>query len=425
MGGFRFIHAADLHLDSPFQGLADVPEEIRRRVRESTFRAFDRLIQLCLKERVDFLLIAGDVYDAADRSLKAQLRFQQGMQTLAEHGIHAYIVHGNHDPLDGYRAQLSWPDEVHFFSAGEVQAVSHLRGGKEIARIHGISFPTAKVEENYARRFRRAGDAPYAIGLLHANVEGDPLHDDYAPCRKEDLFAAGMDYWALGHIHRRRILHRYPDIVYPGNLQGRHIREAGAKGVYLVDVSDTGGSELTFRPLDVLRWQELEVFIDGFANEQELLTHLGERLEQVRRDSQGRGSIVRLRLAGRGRLHRFLGRPERTQDLLESLMEGEKEREDFVWIASMQVRTGRPVDRENLLQAENVLGDLLRYAAGAYEDPETLQRIKREALAPLFYDHRRASPFLDEMTEEEFRELLRQAEEMAIDLLLGEEAEEQ
>jgi DNA repair protein SbcD/Mre11 len=235
MKAFRFMHAADLHLDSPFAGMAALPQGIRESLRQSTFLALTHMVQLAIQQKVDFVLISGDVYDLSDRSLRAQIRFQKAMQRLSASGIAVYIVHGNHDPEDGLSAKLNWPAGVHFFSTQEVEVLPVVVENKgEIARIYGISYATAAVTENLVRRISEkhasmkniinlghasdAGLAEHAegsignlklnssfkIGLVHTNVDGDKGHANYAPCSMQDLLGAGMDYWALGHVHTDR-----------------------------------------------------------------------------------------------------------------------------------------------------------------------------------------------------------------------------
>ena len=202
MKGFRFLHAADLHLDSPFKGLSEPPPAIARVIRDAALSALDRLVQTALEEQVDFVLIAGDVYDLRDRSLRAELRFLQAVERLQEAGIGVYVVHGNHDPLDGRRAALKWPDNVYFFAADQVESIiAHSRDGHPVARIHGISYPTASVTRPLAPLFQAVDEPLYQIGLLHCNVDANRAHANYAPCSLEDLLRTRMDYWALGHVH--------------------------------------------------------------------------------------------------------------------------------------------------------------------------------------------------------------------------------
>lgn len=446
MKRFRFIHGADLHLDSPFAGMTEIPPAIRKVLRQSTFTALNRLVALAIRVKADFVLLAGDVYDLADRSLRAQIRFQKAMAALAEHGISAYIVHGNHDPADGRAARLTWPPSVHFFSHGEVECVPVVTPDREhVANVYGISYPTAAVGDNYALRFRREGHGPYHIGLLHTNVDSDAGHADYAPCTKEQLARAGMDYWALGHVHGRRVLHEAPHIVYPGNLQGRSIRETGEKGCYVVDVTEEGETLLTFHPLDAVRWLRIPVSIEGAVSEQELKERLEGGLEEARGASGGRPAIVRLELTGRGPLHRIVQSGAYLAELVSELRENEAERvsgsylyetgnlgdessseADFVWIESVRVSTGLDIDWELLASQKSFLGDLIRFSGELGEDDGQLREFAAECLAPLL-NHGKAAKVLagdnggNGLDPAVLDEWLKAAAEMAVDFLADEE----
>ncbi len=419
MNSFRFIHAADLHLDSPFKGLQDLPKGILTTVRESTLKAFDRLIDLCILNEVDFLLIAGDVYDAVDRSLRAQMKFQQGMNRLAEKGIHAFIIHGNHDPMDGYRAILRWPEEVHFMAADRVERIPFYKDGQEVARIYGRSYPTRVVTENFVTDYVKEADAPFTIGLLHTNVDGDTNHDNYAPCRAMELINSGIDYWALGHIHTRNVKQvRETTIVYPGNIQGRSVRETGPRGCYLVDVASNGSISTEFIETDVVRWEQVSLSIDLLNNEQDLFDLLEETKEEIRRVAQGRPVIMRLTLTGRGPIHQMLHEAPKMMMINEYVTENEAVRSDFVWIESIVVRTGKRIDREQLLREEHILSDLLRYSQQLGIDRAAYQQVIEQALTPLL-DHGRTSRHLGGVNDSELIEWMKDAEELAIHHLIG------
>ena len=140
MSNFSFIHAADLHLDSPFATLSPNNPDLAAMLRSGTFEAFDKVMQLCLEKRVDFLLVAGDIYDGADRSLRAQVKFRDGLKRLSEAGIRSFVVYGNHDPLDGWSSTLEWPPSVHLFG-DHVETLEVKRNGSLLACIQGISYP--------------------------------------------------------------------------------------------------------------------------------------------------------------------------------------------------------------------------------------------------------------------------------------------
>jgi DNA repair exonuclease SbcCD nuclease subunit len=417
---FRFVHTADLHLDSPFRGLAEVSPELQVTLRDATFQAFERIVDLCLAREVDGLLVAGDVYDAADRSLRALARLRHQFERLAERGVGVFLCHGNHDPLSGWGARFTFPGNVHVFGAGGVEARPLLRGGVELARVYGVSYGAERVTDNLALRFRKAANTPFAVGLLHTNVGNDPNHLNYAPCELTDLIRpgggqAGMDYWALGHVHAHRVLHvSGPTVIYPGNPQGRHPRETGPRGCYLVEVSDRAEVKYEFVPVDVVRWHEESVPIEGLQQLEELLARFEARMEDLRREEADRGNIVRWRLEGRGPLHRELIRQGRTEDLLAALREQAGAGPSFVWSESVQDLTGRDLDLELLRQEENLLGDFLRLAGQA--DEPRLEEI-RAVLSPLFEDPR-TRRYLKQPESDRLRGWLQASEQLGVDRLM-------
>ncbi|WNR43083.1 metallophosphoesterase family protein [Paenibacillus roseipurpureus] len=417
MKRLRFIHAADLHLDSPFKGMSALPERVRQTVRESTFEALKDLAALAIREQVDFVLISGDVYDASDRSLRAQIRFQKAAEQLVAEGIPVYIIHGNHDPEDGRAAKLVWPADVHFFASHEVETIQVAKDGRGIvAEIHGISYRKAAETENLALQFKRGQAHVPQIGLLHTNVDGDPAHDNYAPCSKQDLLAAGMDYWALGHVHTRQVLHERPAIVYPGNIQGRSVRETGPRGCYLVELDDFGQAHLTFHALDAVRWYQERMSITEIRTEQELRDAIGDVIDRLRRDAAGRDVIVRIHLEGRSELHERLRKGKTLQELIDELREEEIEMSSFVWIESVEDGTSGELDWAATLEEKSFLGDLLRYAAAIRQDDAALQAFADEALAALQgLPHSAGHP--SAASSEQLREWLRAAEVLAADLL--------
>jgi exonuclease SbcD len=449
MKAFRFMHAADLHLDSPFVGMAELPPRIRESLRQSTFSALANLVELAIQQKVDLVLISGDVYDLADRSLRAQIRFQKALQRLSAASIASYIVHGNHDPEDGRAARLNWPTLAHFFSAREVESMPVILEGRgTVAQIYGISYATAAVTENLALRIAEKYEETkdghsdlFRIGLLHTNVEGDQAHANYAPCSIPDLLGSGMHYWALGHVHTRQVLYTEPTIVYPGNLQGRSVRETGAKGCYIVDVSEFGETKLTFHALDAIRWQQRSISIQGIQTEQELKERFELELEQAREDASGRAVIVRIALVDRGPIHVTLQKKSVLDELITELREVETKRlehvgswdiglleidglvdtadrimADYVWIESVQVLSGLEIDKSLLLEQESFLGDLLRLSESILTDEALLAEFCAETLEPLFA-HSKAAKHLTGMGREEQLAWLKAAQELAIDFL--------
>ncbi|MNB81734.1 putative metallophosphoesterase YhaO [compost metagenome] len=426
---FRFLHAADLHLDSRFAGLAQLPHAVRSYLRESTFAALGRLVGVAVEAKVDFVVISGDVYDVSDASLQGQLRFQEALKKLDEHGIKVYLIHGNHDPLDGPRLKTELPEGITVFGAGEpgLAVACRRSDGAEVAVISGISYPTQKVTENTALRYnRKPGSTLFHIALLHGNVDGDSQHETYSPCTRKDLIGRGFDYWALGHIHKRSILHEHPPIVYPGNIQGRSVKETGPKGCYIADVNAEGHVQLEFRELDTVRWQVREIPIDSLADEAEWTAAVEQAVEDIREELPQLMSVVRFRLTGRGNVHRVLSEKGAAADLLSELQRREAVRADrqayagLVWTEGFSVETGLPVDRERLRQEDSFLGELLRLSGRSAETEDGLEELLAAALRPLL-ENRELRRLLAAARAADKREWLRSAEELGITLLSGTE----
>lgn len=421
MTAFSFVHAADFHLDSPFLGLSGLSEgqsQVIEELREATFNAFQSVVDLCLRERVDFLLVAGDVYDGADRSLKAQLRFRDGLRRLSEAGIRAFIVHGNHDPLDGWADAIQMPSGVHEFGS-ELASVAFEKAGKSVARIHGISYPTRKIGNRFGLGFQRSGDEPFQIGLFHCNAGGDTRHDPYAPRTVSELVESQLDYWALGHIHESVVLHSAePFIGYPGNTQGRHINEPGSRGCFLVRVTAEGQLDGApqFVATDRVRWLSGEVEITGIETIDLLLSRIEDHMQELAEQAEGRSVVTRITLRGRGVLHGALTRPNACRDLLDQLHAIGAQRSPFLWIEKLVLRTRPNVDLEARRGTPDFLGDLLRLIDGIRQSPDEMAGLRRE-LTDL-YEHARASKFLTMPSDDALRTMLDEAESRCADLLL-------
>ncbi|QJD81890.1 metallophosphoesterase family protein [Cohnella herbarum] len=422
---FTFVHAADLHLDSPFKGLTKVPESVRDRLRESTFVALRGICDVVKREKVDFVVLAGDLFDAADRSLKAQLRLQRALEDMTANGAQVFVVHGNHDPESGRQAKLDWPEGVFVFGSSSVDCYSaYTRGGQLAAHVYGISYPTSAVADNLALRFKKREGAPFHLALLHANVDGDPAYDNYAPCKLEELKTAGFDYWALGHVHDRRTLNEYPHVVYPGNIQGRSIRETGSKGAYVVSVAESGAVDMRFEDVADVLWREVTVTIEGLEREQDLKNRMLSALEDVRRDAQGRPALVRVRLIGRGVMHDRLLQPSIAEEWLEELREwigAPEETEAWIWPESILVRTGGTLLLDTISEDEGFIGELVRKGIAATGSADLSKALLDESLEVL---HRqpKVREWLESRTHDERVQWIQQAMELTLTLLRVEEA---
>ena len=421
MKPFSFIHAADLHLDSPFKGISEVSEEISSELIEATFKAFNMIIDLCIEKQIYFLLIAGDIYDGADRSLRAQLRFRDGLKRLSDAGIKTYIVHGNHDPLDGWSANLDWPKNVHIFNGKSVEKVSVEKDGEEIAQIYGISFHNREIKTNLTNKFPKLSPskkALFTIGMLHCNVGTNTGHEPYAPCTLQDLITRNFDYWALGHVHKKAIINEdNPLVIYPGNPQGLHPKETGAKGCFLVNVDEKGEPTAEFIDVDSMRWFVEELSIDSLHTEQELISKIHNYIEKIRKEAKGRPSICRIVLTGRGALHSSIARKGILDDILKDLRENEEGEKQFVWIESIEDYTNPEIDRKSLLERKDFIGDLVKLFEEFSHDENKIAELK-ESFDPLF-----TSPsgrkLLESSDDEHFRYLIKKAETLCLDKLIG------
>lgn len=366
MTAFRFFHAADLHLDSPFKGLYRLPKPLYRLVRRAPAEAFRRLVDVCCRMRVDFVCLCGDLYELEEGRLEGPLLLQKGLWRLHEAGIRTFLIRGNHDPDDRRQPALKWPPTAHWFSSRRVESVPFYKEGREVARVYGFSHPVADFRANVASQFQRDEGVPFAVALHHANVDGIGGHENYAPARLAELLASGMDYWALGHVHRRQVLHTSPWVVYAGNLQGRHFREEGEKGGYLVEVEDGKVRRVGFVPLSPLVWRSVTVDLSGLNGEEAMLDRIRSAVRSMRKPSSAPESsagpapsvsatvyILRLELAGMTELACRLQRPGVLDDLAALLNEeagwgSATDADDVppaaVWIEEICNRTRPPLD---------------------------------------------------------------------------------
>jgi DNA repair protein SbcD/Mre11 len=289
----RLLHAADLHLDSPLKGLRADASSV-----PPTFQAFSRLVEVALSEKVDAVLLAGDLYDKKDESIAARLHLRAQLQRLSDAKIFSFLVHGNHDYLDTFEFR-QLPERAFLFgSAFEEFRVQTSRGP---LRVQGISHSHPETSENLSRRFKRHSHEP-TVGLLHANVSSTSGHAPYAPCSLDDLASAELDYWALGHVHTREVvtLSNGSIAAYPGNLQGRHINETGPRGALLVELELSGRApaQIRFVECDVLRWHRCDVDVSQCDSAEATLDACQFAIEAAIKDSSVQQHALRVTLSG-------------------------------------------------------------------------------------------------------------------------------
>lgn len=426
MSPFRFLHAADLHLDAPFTRLATTSPEVALHLRDASLEAFDALIEAALARGVAFVLLAGDLYNGPEPGLRAQLRLRRGIERLAEHGIQVFIVPGDRDAPNGWPALPSWPEGAHVFGA-EPESRPAVRGGDRLATIHGIGHAAGGGEATpLARRlevrdeFRAAGGLQ--IGLLHCGVDARPEADACAACTVEDLRAAGMDYWALGHAHARQVVRDGdPWIVYPGCLQGRSpdAAEAGAKGAVVVQADGASVQAVEFVPLDRVRFVDVTVDIQTTRDLPALHANLMGEAEWVAQENGGRGIVLRAQLVGGGPMRARLGRAEGVDDLLRRLRDDMAGRDPFVWWDVVRVGGASAPDLDAVRARGDLAAEILTQAERLAADPERLAAFVAEGTLPLRGGARR---WLEELEQPAPVELLAASAARALVLLEGEDA---
>ena len=382
MRAVRFVHASDLHLDATFGGVDATDEKVIGALERSTLEALDRVVQLCIDREVDFLVIAGDLYNSADHSLRAELAFQRATRRLGNAGIKTFVVRGNHDPADGWSAGLDLPDSVVVFPADRVIRHEVIRDGEVVCAVYGRSFGTRQVTENLALGFAREEGDPYAVAVLHANVGQREGWDNYAPCKVDDLRAAGMDYWALGHIHMAGRMSDNPRAVYPGSTQGLDPTEEGPRGCYVVRLDEDGATE-EFVETAAVRWRTLEVDTSKLQGIDGLRSALEEACVEIRESSAGKPTIVRLGLTGRSTAHKDLSRPGVLSDLAADLRQDQLEFDPWIWVDRIRDRTRPALDLDEILAEEGLRGDLARLAQHLAEDSGQAEKVVEEVLAPV------------------------------------------
>ena len=308
---FRFIHTADLHLDSPLKSLALADPDLAEAVGTATRQAYDRIVQLCLDERVDALLIAGDAFDGDQTSMKTGAHFAAGLARLAEAGVRVFLIRGNHDAQARVTKAMVLPDGVKVFGGRDnPEAIEGACGGRDVI-VHGVSFAQPHAPDSLLGKFRAPEPGSVNIGLLHTSLGGAEGHDNYAPCTPTELAAHGYDYWALGHIHRRSVqtLTSAPSnglagsgqpatIVMPGIPQGRDIGESGPKSVTLATIADDGSVSLSERAVAPAEFARVGVDLTDAAEWPAAVAALHGALDTARAASSAEHLVVRVELSG-------------------------------------------------------------------------------------------------------------------------------
>lgn len=373
MSDFKFIHAADVHLDAPLAGLARYPGAPVDKVRASTRRAFERLVDLAIEEQISFAVVAGDLFDGANRDYHTALFLNAQASRLRAAEIPLIVASGNHDAASILTKQLRPPDNVTLLSTTKPGSVMLENVG---VAIHGQGFGRREIFDNLATAYPSPSAGYINIGVLHTSVDGRPGHAGYAPCTLDELRSKGYDYWALGHVHTREEICVDPWIVFSGCTQGRNIHETGAKGATLVAVDDGVITSVEHHDLDVLRWAQIKVDA-AEADEEELLSRVRGAVGAAAMAADERWLAVRIIVSGETTLHgTLIGDRERVTNEIRAAVSDEAPGQ--AWLERVKLETTVPADVTRLIGRDDAIGALLRTLRSLPNDQAALSTLSAE-----------------------------------------------
>ncbi|WAA10919.1 metallophosphoesterase family protein [Fervidibacillus albus] len=352
---FKFIHCADLHLDSPLRGLQIRGDALREDIRTATRKALENLVELSIEQSVQFVVIAGDIYDGDWQDYSTGLFFNSMMMRLREYGIRVFLIKGNHDAASQISKRLVLPDNVVEFRTDQPETYTMDEIG---VAIHGWSYKEREVWENLALQYPDAYPGYFNIGLLHTSLDGKEGHERYAPCHPSELIEKGYDYWALGHIHKRQVISEHPFIIFPGNIQGRHIRETGEKGCTLVTVD---GKDVTVehRNLDVLRWYVCPVDLSAAETEIDFIEKVSSALSDIVEREPGHPIAVRIILSGETQMHNELLQ-EQERYISEVKNAAQMTGANQIWIEKIKFETTAPQKASSSFEHTDAISEMIK-----------------------------------------------------------------
>lgn len=371
----KFIHTADIHLDSPLSGLAaykDAPADLLRNV---TRDAFTRLVDAAIEESIDFMVIAGDLYDGSWKDYNTGHYFCREMGRLNQVGIGVYLLLGNHDADSEMTRKLTLPANVHQFDSRKANT---FRIDALKVALHGRSYKEAATLENLAITYPDPVPGWLNIGVLHTALGGNTVHPNYAPCSLAELGAKSYDYWALGHVHEHAIVQQSPWVVFPGNLQGRHIRETGPRGAIMVTGDETGIQSVERLLVDALRWQVVEVEAAEARTLQEVVRLVGQAFERLVAATPDKIYLsVRVCIKGKTAAHGELFGLE-SQLREEILGQAAGQGMDRLWIEKVRLETEPLADFNQVAGRGDALADLQGLLAQAPTDAAFLKSLMED-----------------------------------------------
>jgi predicted phosphodiesterase len=374
----RFIHAADVHLDSPLLGLDSYEGAPVEAIRRATRLALEKLVDLAISEHVAFVLLAGDLYDGDWRDASTGLFFIAQMSRLDQRGIPVVMISGNHDAASRISGRLPYPKNVHVLP---VEQAGTIRFDASRIAVHGQGYARQAEDRNLAASYPAPIPGFFNVGMIHTALDGREGHEPYAPCSLSELIAKGYDYWALGHVHRRESVNgsSHPRVEYPGNLQGRHVRETGPKGCLLVSVGTDLRCEPEFRPLDVFQWAVLRVEVSGMSSTDEVVDAVAAGFSDLLGATLGQALGVRVELWGTTCLHdSFDAESIRLSQAIQSVAIAESG--GRLWVEKLVIRTARDVAsaHADAELAEDALANIASVIDELRADPQLIAALLKE-----------------------------------------------
>ncbi|ECC1549959.1 exonuclease SbcCD subunit D [Listeria monocytogenes] len=395
MKEIQFLHMADLHLDSPFIGLSTLPQPLFSAIQESTFQSLERITTVAIKEAVDFVLIAGDIYDSEDQSVRAQARFSKEMKRLEVANIPVFMIHGNHDFIEKHKEKLTLPSNVHVFSE-QVEVMSHKTATGVSVNIYGFSYNERHIRSSRVDKYKIQGNADFHIALLHGSeVSSSEEHDVYAPFRVQEISKKGFDYWALSHIHKRQLLAESPSIYYPGNIQGRNRKESGEKGASIITLSEAS-TTIDFIGTSPIIWEEAVITLPENSEINAFYRETTKLLESYQGRSHSYFLHIIVKMENKQKID--------TNDWLQMLQE-EVEITDntFVWIHKLTTEITNQSNSQTWYES-HLAGEEIKHSFETLQDESAFY----QAVEALYLESG-VSRYLDDLSEIDRERLLHDA----------------
>ncbi|WP_047982513.1 metallophosphoesterase family protein [Ornithinibacillus contaminans] len=401
-----FIHAADLHLDSPFNGLSNLNETVFQEVRQSTFVALDNLVAAAIDKKVDFVLLVGDLFDNERQSLKAQIKLRNAFQALERHHIDVYVSYGNHDFIKGNSYPIVYPENVHVFPDEQVRSFTYQKNSQALAAIYGFSYENRAVTNKKTAEYHIVDSTiPFHIAMLHGSIESNTEHDTYAPFQLGELTRKHFDYWALGHIHKRQVLAENPYVIYPGNIQGRNRKETGEKGCYLVEIS-ASNQQVEFIPLQAIQYNHVTIDVtncDSIHSLEPLIKNKLTELDTVV------PQLIDLALQSNDRNLINWKNDNLVEDIIEIVNESLLFQQNWLYIYRVTILDNTAIE-PNRLKGEHFIGEL----------SNRLEEVSINDYLSELFQHKEARKYMDALAEDEEEQVKEEAFQLLIHQLLKE-----